>query len=479
MLISPVIALFAAVGVIAALFAFMPPHRAAIAGYIGAWLFLPQASVPVLGFPDLTKTTAASAGILLGMVCFDAARLMRFRPHWVDIPAVVLIGVPMISSLTNDLGAYDGASACLAQFVTWGLPYFIGRLYIENLQVMRELAMGIFIGGLIYVPLCLIEVRFSPQLHRLVYGYHQHEFVQTIRGDSYRPMVFMQHGLMVAMWMASATIVAFWLWFSGTVKKMFGVPMIVHAVVLLGVTVLCKSMGALALGTLGLPVLWMSAKLRTAWIFVLLVALPPTYMYLRVNNIWDGEPIPSIVESISPERAESLMYRLNAESIMTDRAMERKWFGWGGWGRSIVKNEYGRAVAETDGLWIIAIGTTGIIGLAALTAMLGMPVLLFASRIKAAWWAVPAVAPTAVLALLLLLHSIDNLVNAMVNPTYIMIAGGLGTLFIAVRKATLAAPMRQQLLYRLHVMAQAQAAQAAQARDQAAAEARRPLRYPT
>ena len=34
-------------------------------------------------------------------------------------------------------------------------------------------------------PLCVIELRFSPQLHNWVYGYHQHDFVQTIRDGGY------------------------------------------------------------------------------------------------------------------------------------------------------------------------------------------------------------------------------------------------------------------------------------------------------
>lgn len=443
MLINPIVALIVSVGVIAAMFSLTTPRRAVIGGYIGAWLFLPQASLAVAGFPDLTKTSAASLGIILGIVIFDAGRLARFRPSWIDLPMLGLVVAPMFASLQNKLGAYDGASACLAQFVTWGVPYLVGRLYIDSLPAAYELAMGVLIGGLVYVPLCMIELRLSPQLHRWVYGYHQHEFIQTMRGDGFRPMVFMQHGLMVAMWMASATLVATWLWVSGTVKKLFGIPMSVHTIVLLGITVLCKSFGALALLGLGLAVIWTSAKTRTALIVLALVVLPATYMYLRVNKIWDGEPLPKLVESISAERADSLQYRFNAERLITDRAMERPWFGWGGWGRSRVYNDYGRPVAETDGLWIIILGTTGLFGLTSLTLMLGAPVFLFARRIKPNWWKAPAVAPLAALAMLLLLHSIDNLANAMINPTFILIAGGLGTICLARTQAILGVPMRR------------------------------------
>ena len=37
----------------------------------------------------------------------------------------------------------------------------------------------LLIGGLIYIPFCLFEIKMSPQLHKWVYGYHQHAFDQN------------------------------------------------------------------------------------------------------------------------------------------------------------------------------------------------------------------------------------------------------------------------------------------------------------
>ena len=54
----------------------------------------------------------------------------------------------------------------------------------------------------------MFEARLSPQLHSRLYGFTQHDFLQTVRGDyTYRPMVFMQHGLAVAMFLGMATVV--------------------------------------------------------------------------------------------------------------------------------------------------------------------------------------------------------------------------------------------------------------------------------
>ncbi|MEZ4288411.1 MAG: hypothetical protein R3A47_09765 [Polyangiales bacterium] len=61
---------------------------------------------------------------------------------------------------------------------------------------------------MLYSLLQLVELRFSPQLHRWIYGYHQHNFVQTIRAGGYRPMVFMSHGLAVSLFTATAAMAA-------------------------------------------------------------------------------------------------------------------------------------------------------------------------------------------------------------------------------------------------------------------------------
>ena len=55
--------------------------------------------------------------------------------------------------------------------------------------VKVAIAVGIFIGGLVYAPLCLIEMRLSPQLHRWIYGYMANAFAHSVRGEGYKPTV--------------------------------------------------------------------------------------------------------------------------------------------------------------------------------------------------------------------------------------------------------------------------------------------------
>ena len=207
------IAMFGWIPAVLVLFSLLPPRRAVIAAFLGAWLFLPVAAYPVQGLPDYDKMFAACTGVLLGVLLFDSTRVSEFRLHWLDLPMIIWCLVPFISSVTNGLGAYDGASAVLKTLVTWGLPYLIGRLYFRTTDDLRELAIGFFIGGLLYVPFCLYEIKMSPQLHRMVYGYHV-SFANSKRFEGWRPAVFMQDGLMVGMWMVTASLAGIWLWFT-------------------------------------------------------------------------------------------------------------------------------------------------------------------------------------------------------------------------------------------------------------------------
>src|SRR5439155_4731685 len=233
--------LFGWIPFVLALFALYPPRRAVIMAFLAAWLFLPMAGYKVPGLPDYTKMSATALGVLMGAAIFDTDRLLAFRPRWIDIPMILWCVSPFISSYLNQLGIYDGCAEIAKQLIIWGLPYVIGRVYFSDLEGIRELAIGIFIGGLSYVPLCWFEVRMSPQLHVWVYGFRQHSFAQNMRDGGYRPMVFMQHGLMVAMWMAMTSLVGVWLWKSKVIRQIWDVPMYVLLPAMLFTVYLCKS----------------------------------------------------------------------------------------------------------------------------------------------------------------------------------------------------------------------------------------------
>ncbi len=459
--------IFCAIG----LFTMLPPRRAVLTAYILAWLFLPQAGVGVPGLPDLDKMTSSGLGVMLGILLFDAGRLATLRFSWADLPVIAWCVSPLISSLTNGLGTYDGLSGVLREFFTWAMPYFVARMYFTDLESLRELAIAVFIGGLIYVPLCLIEIRLSPQLHRWVYGFHPSHFAMTIRFGGYRPMVFMQHGLAVGMWMTSATLTGLWLWHTGALARLREWPVWVLLSALAVTTVMCKSLGALALLAMGAALLIAAKHLRTNLILIAVILMPPTYMIVRVEGWWHGEQLVSLAEKIDEERAFSLAGRFKDEDLLIERADERPIFGWGGWNRWRVLNEWGDKLTSSDGMWVIARGERGNFGLAANTLLVLLPVVLFLRRVHARYWGLPQFAAPAVLAMLLMLWALDNLLNAMHNPVYMMAAGGLTGFALAYPQMLARQRMMQQ--YQMAAMLAAQQHALAHAHQQYAEAQRR------
>ena len=407
------------------MFMMLPARRAVIASYLGAWLFLPVVLYPVPMLPDISKMFATSIAVLLGVTLFDSGRFGQLRWRIYDLPMLAWCVAPLLASLTNGLGFYDGITAVLDQVIMWGLPYLIGRMYFTDLESLRELAMGIVIGGLIYLPLCALEALISPQLHRMVYGYHAHSFEQTKRFGGWRPTVFMQHGLMVAMWMTVTALVALWLWWTGAVRKLMGVPMLWIAMSLAVGVVITKSVGAWLAFVAGAGCLVVIKYVRTPVLVGLILVGVPGYMVARTVVGWDGAQLVQAAEMVAgSERAASLSTRLHHEDLLTGKAMQQPLFGWGRWGRNRVYDEMGNDVSTTDGLWVIVMGQTGLLGLGALTAMFMMP-FLTVRNVARRRWRDAAVAAPVVMALLCALYLMDNLLNAMVNPVFTLIAGGL------------------------------------------------------
>lgn len=406
---------------------FLGVRTGIFAVFILGWLFLPVSGFEIRGLPDYDKVFATSAAALLAAVVYDGGRLARLRPRWFDLPIIAWCICPLASSLANGLGAYDGLAAVFGRCVGWGVPYLLGRVYVHDRASLTKLSAWIVLGGLLYVPLCLFEVRMSPQLHTWLYGFHQHSFAQTIRYGGFRPTVFLQHGLAVALWMVWASLIAIWLWWRGGARRLWGISAGWAALALLCTAVLCKSAGALLLLAAGLAALTASRWLRTGVPLLCLLLVPPVYAAARMTAVWDpGSTVRLFATVMGEDRAQSFAFRLQNEEILIDRARQRPLVGWGGWGRGRVHDpDTGRDVSITDGLWIITLGQNGIVGFGALFGALLLPAFLLVSRRRPGSWDSSGGAAQSALAVLCVLFAIDSLMNAMPNPVFILTVGGL------------------------------------------------------
>jgi hypothetical protein len=419
---TAVVALIGWIPVVVFLFMLVPIRRALLATMVLGYLLLPQAEIELSGgLPDYTRMTAMSAGTLLALLILDFSRLARFRPSAVDIPIVVWCLVPMASSIANGLGAYDGVSAVITRTLSFGLFYLYGRIYLSSMDGLRQLAMALFLGALAYLPFCLYEIRMSPQLHATVYGFHQHSFAQTYRLGGWRPMVFLQHGLALGMFLCTSFFLGLALWRSGSLRRFAGFELMCLGA-LAGTAVFSRSAGAILLLLLALAVVAGTQMLRSPWPLLLLTLVPVGYSAGRMTGTWDGRVMVDAAASLSADRARSIAYRLDNEDLLIEKALTRPLLGWAGWGRSRVQREGGK-VTVTDGYWILNMGRNGFVGLITSSLLYLLPAWLLISAIQARSWLEPDVVLLSAFAIYLSIYMVDNLLNAMDNP-FTMLASG-------------------------------------------------------
>lgn len=408
-----------------AAFSTMPPRRAFVVALLGGWIFLPHYDGQLTILKLHSKIVFVPAVVLLASLALDGARWRALRPQPLDLAVTALCIGPFFTALDNELGSKEAIAAAVDASLTWGAAYALGRAYLGTRRGMDGFARALVGAGLVYVPICLWEIRMSPQLHLSVYGFRTWSFDQALRFGGFRPSAFMQHGLAVGMFMASASLVAYWRWRNAAHEGILRIPVAWAWPILSVTTVLGKSTGAILLLVAGIAVLEGSRMLRTPALLLALALVPTGYATARIAG-WNAETVTSLARRIDDERARSIQFRISNENLLIAKAMQRPVLGWGRYGRAFVYDEEGRNVgAVTDGLWIIALGFTGIAGLVSLGVTLLVPPVLLLRRYARALWADRRLASAAALCTVLLLWTVDEILNAMISPVYPAIAGAL------------------------------------------------------
>jgi O-antigen ligase len=264
----------------------------------------------------------------------------------------------------------------------------------------------------------LIEVRLSPQLHTWVYGFFPHSFLQQIRGGGYRPVVFLGHGLLVAI-LTAMTIVAT-AYLAQRRAKIFGISAWAWLIYLVVVMILCRTLGALILSAVALFAMIVFQRRGIRLICGSIAIAVLLYPVLRGVDVVPVQAFADQIVAVDEERASSFQFRIDNEDQLLERADQRPLFGWGDYGRNRVYDEYtGRDLSETDGTWIIIIGSNGWAGYIAAFGILCLPMIAALRRDARL-----SPAGTA-LSLILAINLLDLLPNSSLTPLTWLMAGAL------------------------------------------------------
>lgn len=402
-----------------------------------------------------TRSPGASRTRTLGRKKDNSAKKNNFV--WIGTALLLLLFLtPFVTVATNGettpagprvlpgLQLYDAFSMGLTSLVMV-LPFLLARRDLATPENHTLLLRSLVLWGLFYSLPTLFEVRMSPQLSRWIYGFLAQSFAQTIRDGSFRPVVFLQHGLWLAIFMATTILAAALLWRAtrekagaskrGSSGGTLSNPgrWLLALVWLLGTLVLSHSLGALLIALLLLPVvLFMSIRSQLILASVVAVIIL-TYPALRTADLIPVNQAISLAESFSPARAQSLEFRVDNENQLLGKARAKPLAGWGGWGRSFLHDpNTGADITVTDGYWIIVIGMSGWLGYIAQFGLLTAPIFLLTWRRKVL--GVDIV--TTGLVVLLVANLVDMILNATLTPVTWLIAGALmGRLAIPTKDA--------------------------------------------
>jgi hypothetical protein len=430
------------------LFRRLPAERAIIWCILGGYLVLPplaEFDLPLV--PDMDKHAIPS--IMAFVLCvFILKKPVPIMPRsWVarilviifmlgTIPTVLNNTDPLIVDVIHNsypiqitatqlpgLTLRDVGSVVINQIILL-LPFFLARQYLSTDHGMRELLLALVVGALAYSLPALFEVRFSPQLNIWIYGFFQHDFGQMIRQGGFRPIVFLQHGLWVAFFFTTACMACAALGRHEQDRET-RVRYAWALVYLFWILWLCKSLASLLYGLAFVPFILLMPIRWQVHLAVLLVLFGVLYPMLRNLHLVPLDAILAQAAEISAERTQSLDYRFRNEEILLERAEEKPIFGWGVWGRNLIRDvQTGELLTIPDGRWIITFGTFGWVGYVGEMGLLALPILLL-------WWRArgntPASPQAAAVALILAVTMVDMLINAtLIHYTWMCAGAVLG-----------------------------------------------------
>jgi hypothetical protein len=414
------------------------PALAVASLLLGAVMFLPEVvEFKLPGIPPFSKYEIAISWVWVGILLWHRPRLREVTLGPAAKILFLLIPIGAVgTALTNQdplvygprllppLRPYDAVHFFLEDVMRLAMPFLAGAVIFRTRRDLRELMMVLAFAGIVYAPLMLIEARLSPQLHNWVYGFAQHVFLQTMRWGGYRPMVFMNHGLALALFIATGLIASAALLRArrpifdhrpGRVTLALGFLLFV-----------CKTVSSMLYGYVGAALAFFGTPKAQVRLGMVLASALLVWPLMRLHGlVHTDELVDTAKEWVDAERAQSLEFRLVNEEVLFDRALERARFGWGGFSRASIFDPFsGKELSTRDGAWIITLGERGYVGFLATFGLLALPVFFARRRLGSVAEGVDR-RLLAALALLVGIHAFDLIPNGRYSYMGHLLAGSL------------------------------------------------------
>jgi len=417
----------------------LPIRKALLVNFIGGWAVLPAANYvdPHVTFPYwilgtslesdyfITKATITGLCGILGVYLFDRSSFKRFELTVWDLPMGMWLIAPLFSAIANPGNYKEGWVGEMYQLLAWGSPYLIGRLYFTDTQSLRLAAKAFVIGGLAYIPFCLIEFFTGPFIYVRLYGYQPFQLIGADRFIGHRPIGLLENGNQLGIWMATSALIAIWLWRRKTATEILGIPILAVAVILFAITILCQSTGAILLLLALVPFVFIDPRYLSRTVSILLVLGILAFAAFRIANIVSlrelvkhdprAHAIASYLKSIGKG---SLGWRLGQDERHINTALDEPILGYGQW------NWWNHGLERPWGLWLLAFGMYGSVGLLSLEALLLIPAL------RAVWFPLARsdIGYTNMrhtLSAAVLISAIDSLLNSGIILPLLLVIGGM------------------------------------------------------
>ncbi len=375
----------------------------------------------------VTKATVIGLSALAGVLCFDLRGLGNLRPRWPDALVAVFCLAPLLPACAGHIAFFQAVRDISYLLLAWGVPYVLGRLYFPDLASLRILSSAFLIVGVAYLPLCLLEGIFGPFIYTLAYGFQPYREDGMQRYFGYRPIGFFEDGNQLGMVLAGAAIVAIWRFRSNDLPKFKGLPGWLVPVALALAAIAAQSVGAVLLLMAGLVILELTSRFRSKLLIGLILLAILSFFTLRMANVFSAHHIGRdtavgrfAAQFLQSAGRSSLGWRMVVDERHIKTALAHVFTGNGEWNWWRDGNE------RPWGLWLLILGMYGVTALAAVYALLTLPLALLPRQLPARCWKSEHPSAAA-LAMLMAMTGVDSLLNgALFLPVLLATSALLG-----------------------------------------------------